>query len=93
MVATVACSSATWASRAIVARSRKRSSSRPPTVRSTHARAADDAMPMAATRIDPGRWWSTPSASSFSQSAIRESGTHDADTSANDSTRSFGSAR
>ena len=38
----------------MVARSRNSNSRRPPTVRINHASALDDAMPMAAVRIDPG---------------------------------------
>src|SRR6267143_6005825 len=74
MVATEACSSATWDSRAIVTLSRKRRCTRVPTVRRNHVPAVDTPRPIAAACNMPGLLSRTPLPSSMSQKARSASG-------------------
>src|SRR5882762_9615906 len=74
MVATEACSSATWDSRAIVTLSRKRRCTRVPTVRRNHVPAVDTPRPIAAACNMPGLLSRTPLPSSMSHKARSASG-------------------
>src|SRR6185436_10087593 len=74
MVATEACSRATWDSSAIVTLSRKRRCTRTLTVRSNHVAAVDTPSAIAAIRTSRASCPSTPSPSSLSHQAINASG-------------------
>jgi hypothetical protein len=74
MVATDACSRATWASSAIFTLSRKRRCTRVLTVRSSQVAAAETPSATAAKRTRRPSCPSTPSPSSLSHQAINASG-------------------
>src|SRR5207245_6101104 len=74
MVATDACSCATWDSRAMVTLSRKRRCTRVLTVRRNHVAAADTPRPIAAPSTIPGLCSRTPLPSNISHNARSASG-------------------
>src|SRR5580765_7837556 len=93
MVAIDASSRAMCDSSAIVILSRKRRCRRVLTVRRNQVAVADTPMPTAAIRTRRGRWPSSPSPSSLSQTAISASGSAESSASPNETSISAGSCR
>src|SRR5229473_1769834 len=93
IVATEACSCATWDSRAMVTLSRKRRCTRVLTVRRNHVAAVDTPRPIAAPSTMPGRCSRTPLPSSISHKARSASGSAASCDSTNATTIKRGSQR